>query len=265
MKVTEKSIRERVINLYTEEYLNRKEISKIVGTSTTTVGNYLKAVGIVGGRNAYRFREDYFETIDTEDKAYYLGLMYADGNINNTRPLITIKLSEKDKEVLQTFNKYLLNRKPLYERKAEIIVGTSYIGKKQYKIELASNKMKSDLIDKGCVPRKSAILQFPTEEQVPKELIRHFIRGYFDGDGCIYKSQGKLMLNIVSTQNFLQGFYNTVNEKLGIQFNIHKEKRRESSYYIFISKKADVKKFCEYIYNGCTVKMERKYNKWVLE
>ena len=47
--------------------------------------------------------------------------------------------------------------------------------------------MFNDLIKQGCVPNKSLILTFPNKYQVPKNLINHFIRGYFDGDGSIYE------------------------------------------------------------------------------
>lgn len=45
--------------------------------------------------------------------------------------------------------------------------------------------MANDLINLGCIPRKTLVLKFPNESTVPKQLIKHFIRGYMDGDGCI--------------------------------------------------------------------------------
>lgn len=51
---------------------------------------------------------------------------------------------------------------------------------------LRSQKTVDDLKQLGCIERKSLILKFPTEEQVPFDLLHHFIRGYFDGDGSIF-------------------------------------------------------------------------------
>ena len=58
----------------------------------------------------------------------------------------------------------------------------------------------SDLNKLGVVERKSLILTFPTEQQVPKHLMPHFIRGYFDGDGSVYKQkQGNTKIEIGGT------------------------------------------------------------------
>lgn len=54
-----------------------------------------------------------------------------------------------------------------------------------YRLACYSKKSYTDLINKGCGINKSLILKFPDETQVPQNLISHFIRGYFDGDGCV--------------------------------------------------------------------------------
>ena len=98
--------------------------------------------------------------------------------------------------------------------------------------------MFNDLIKQGCVPNKSLILTFPNKHQVPKNLINHFIRGYFDGDGSISygiqerysvrKKQNTKRLNInaqfIGTKEMLTVINNCVN------FNgLEKEKRRDSN------------------------------------
>lgn len=262
MKKLTSDIENEIKRLYIEEKMTVQDIGKRVYLCDKTVSGYLKKEGIKIGRHTYRFYDDYFEIIDSEDKAYHLGLMYADGNVNSKRGVVSIKLSEKDEQTLIEFSKRIGSKKPLYVRKAGIIAGTSYVGKKQYKMELVSDKLKEDLIKLGCVPNKSLILKFPTEEQVPREYMSHFIRGYFDGDGCIYNSRGRVMINVVGTEEFLKSLRDTLNTDINITFNIHKERRRGMSYYIFINNKECVRRFCEYIYNGCIVKMERKYKKW---
>ena len=98
--------------------------------------------------------------------------------------------------------------------------------------------MFNDLIKQGCVPNKSLILTFPNKHQVPENLINHFIRGYFDGDGSINygirerysvrKKQNikRLSMNaeFVRTKEMLIGINNYIN------FNgFDKEKRRDSN------------------------------------
>ena len=62
------------------------------------------------------------------------------------------------------------------------------------------------LNNKGCVPNKSLTLTFPSKDIVPSNLLRHFIRGYVDGDGCICVTKPeKIELNVLGTKEFLQG------------------------------------------------------------
>lgn len=77
-----------------------------------------------------------------------------------------------------------------------------------------SKKFKQRLIELGCTPQKSCTLKFPTEEQIPKEYIIPFIRGYFDGDGVLsYTISNKVTKTIVpntgmlGTEDFLQGVF----------------------------------------------------------
>ena len=70
--------------------------------------------------NKYTFNKDYFERIDSKDKAYFLGLLYADGcnSISATKQhhTIVLNLQEKDKDILDIFNKYINSNKPLTYR-----------------------------------------------------------------------------------------------------------------------------------------------------
>ena len=70
--------------------------------------------------NKYTFNKDYFERIDSKDKAYFLGFLYADGcnSISTTQHHCTIilNLQEKDKDILDIFNKYINSNKPLTYR-----------------------------------------------------------------------------------------------------------------------------------------------------
>ena len=120
-----------------------------------------------------------FETIDTEEKAYWLGFLYADGSVGSTDNRIELGLAEKDLKQIEKFKNFIgIPNKISYR-------ATS----KSYRYTFKSIPCKTDLIKQGCVPKKSLILKFPTKEQVPQDLIKHFIRGFFDGDGCISISE----------------------------------------------------------------------------
>lgn len=155
--------------------------------SHVTVLHILKANGIpsrsrhdsmVGLQNAkkYNINQDFFKIINSEAKAYYLGLLFADGWIRQDG---LVGLCSTDKELIIGFVNAIKSNHPI----------TSKIppkGQLLYSISFGCKKMAKDLFDHGCVPAKSHILRPPIN--VPDKLMRHFIRGYFDGDGCIRKT-----------------------------------------------------------------------------
>lgn len=131
----------------------------------------------------YHFDPNYFEDINSYDKAYFLGLLAADENIfipkNKKRQgIIRITLQEQDKNILETFKKYISCNKPLHICKKEVKGQTHYY----YELEIVSNKMVADLKKYNIVPRKTYNFIMP---KLQNDLISHFIRGYFDGDGSI--------------------------------------------------------------------------------
>ena len=99
---------------------------------------------------------------------------------------------------------------------------------KAYRMSFRSDKCKADLINKGRVPRKSLILKFPTEEQVPRGLIRHFIRGYFDGDGWFSNTPSCFQVGIIGTEDFIKGFLNCV-ENINTENTIFKVNRENGA------------------------------------
>ena len=189
-----------------------------------------------------------FEKIDTEEKAYWLGFLYADGCVSFSESKVELSLAEKDLHHIEKFKAFMgVNNKICYREKS-----------KAYRISFRSEKCKNDLIDKGCTPRKSLTLNFPTEQQVPTYLIKHFIRGYFDGDGWFTNTDSCFQVGIIGTQNFLQGFLDTVNN-INIQnkiFNVHRE--NGAKRYIFGARQ-DVTNFLNWIYKDAAVYLDRKY------
>ena len=119
--------------------------------------------------------ENYFENIDDEFKAYFLGLIITDGCIHNTKgkqSLISITLNEKDKYLLDAFKKHIKSNKNI-----------TYDGRGCCQITILSNKMVNDLKQYGLIPNKSLKTVFPSN--IPNHLYPHLIRGMIDGDGSI--------------------------------------------------------------------------------
>lgn len=189
-----------------------------------------------------------FEKIDNEEKAYWLGFLYADGSVGSNEDKIELGLAEKDLKHIEKFKKFIgIDNKISYREKT-----------KSYRYSFRSSKCKQDLIDKGCVPKKSLVLTFPTEEKVPKDFIRHFIRGYFDGDGWFTNTKDCFQVGIIGTKDFINGFLDTIEgiNKNNTIFTVHREEGAKR--YVFGAYQ-DVLNFLNYIYQDCNIYLDRKY------
>ena len=193
-----------------------------------------------------------FEKIDTEEKAYWLGFLCADGSVSSAEDRIELSLAEQDFHHIEKFKNFIgINNKISYREKT-----------KSYRYSFRSGKCKQDLINKGCVPKKSLILKYPTYEQVPKYLMRHFIRGYFDGDGWFTNTESCFQIGIIGTANFIKGFLDNIEDinKTNKIFICHREDGAKR--YVFGAYQ-DVYNFLNFIYKDATVYLDRKYNKYI--
>lgn len=137
----------------------------------------------------YNYNKDYFQKIDTPDKAYWLGFLFADGCIvrfykNEILKSMSLEvtLSSRDREHLVKLNNVLQSNVPIRDKLVKL-------DNKEYsscRLTINCTKLCYDLIDKGCIPQKSCIVRLPEDNVVSRELKRDFLRGYFDGNGCIH-------------------------------------------------------------------------------
>lgn len=175
-----------IINKYKNEKLSSLKIGKLYSLNHQNIYHILRKHNISRRNKNKRdsFNEDYFETIDTEAKAYLLGFILADGCIydnqsklqdRNWQPQVCLQIHNKDVQVLN------LLKNETGSNKKVVFLST----RPNCKFSLTSLKMVNDLKKLGVVPRKSLTAQFPNYSQVPKYLFHHFMRGLFDGDGCI--------------------------------------------------------------------------------
>lgn len=214
----------------------------------------------------YFFDEQFFSKIDTEEKAYFLGFLYADGQISSRSNNYNIELSlkEEDKYILEQFAKSLnLNKKPKLKKvKLNGKIFTSY------RLQFSSKEMHSDLIKLGCFPKKSLTLKFPTEEQVPNYLINHFMRGYFDGDGCIYVAENKKIqpkFSVIGTEKFLKDYQNELIKfcKLKNKTKISKKNIKNIAYTFSYGGKNQVIRIYNFLYQNQNIYLERKHKKFI--
>lgn len=157
--------------------------------------------------------ENFFDTW-TPDMAYVLGYFAADGSMyKNKNGSCYVSFYSCDFEILETI-KEIMNINNKTERYAP------RTDKHQAKgaIQVGSRKLYQRLIELGFTPNKSLILQFPL---IPSEVLGHFVRGYFDGDGNIYfnirNEEDKLLLKPIVLARFTSGshsFLNSLRQKI---------------------------------------------------
>ena len=242
------------ILILNEEGKGYRKIAKILNISETAVLRLLRERNVQKPFKAPRLHsldETYFEQIDDEHKAYWLGLLYADGNISKN----TIKLIQKPDgsgvKILEFFKKDTKSDYNIVTRTQDSWGAETQISY----YEIHSKKMAEDLIKKGVVPNKSLKLIFPSNEIVPEELIHHFIRGYFDGDGCLTKNKKERYLSFTGTLDMLEN----IRQRLNINATVKKDKRSKSDIFsLQTGGNRKVLEIFDYLYKDATVFLERK-------
>ena len=244
-----------------QEYLTSGKSMRDLGTNYQGItrgflGGYFLAKGIDIYSRKSHVNDHIFDVIDTEEKAYWLGFLYADGNVHkhNKSWHIELTLQERDFEHLRKYAAFIgFMREPKYRKNT-----------KAYRISTGSRRMAEQLIEKGCVPKKSLILTFPSHDIVPENLMRHFIRGYFDGDGCICLRNNVHSVvpcvSVIGTKEFLEGL---LNEYGGNEVQtIKKDKRSPSNTYEVLFHKDEGLRFLSYMYDTSSIYLQRKFDKY---
>ena len=159
----------------------------------------------------YKIDEKYFEKINREDKAYFFGFILTDGTVDGRKKSkrIVISLDKKDGHILETFNKYLKTKKPISytKREARKYKYHTYPAREYGTLNISNIKMHKDIIKLGLKPNKTKTVKFPTNKIIPHKLMRHFMRGVFDGDGTSGKTKNTRNVSIISgSKDFILNF-----------------------------------------------------------
>lgn len=218
-------------------------------------------------RRVYQLDESYFDIIDTEHKAYVLGFLYSDGSLNSDKQTVSLSLQEGDMWILEQIRKELKSTKPLefldYSNKHTF--GYSY--KNQYRLLLFSKHICNELIKKGVVQNKSLKISFPTF--LPDNLVSHFIRGVYDGDGSIYRQikspkNHAVTVTITATESFCISLQQICKEKLNINAGIYDASCHNGITKVFMLSGRNVcKTFLDWIYQDSTMHLPRKYQRYI--
>jgi len=265
-----KNRKEQVLELWNTG-LSSNQIAEKLGISASNISVYLtKSLGkgykrrFVRIKRKYTFNEHFFDTIDMESKAYFLGLICADGYLSKKDNIVSLGLQERDKYILEIFNKSInYNRELCFVKKVK---EEGWNRKDQYKIQFCSSLFKRSLEKYNLTPTKSLTLEFP--QNIPNEFLSHFIRGYFDGDGCIHigKEYNKAEISIACSKSFGDSLSKLLNS-----YNISTRNRLNSAgncYYCRIAGGNNIEIFYNLLYSNSVIFLERKkeiFNRWINE
>ena len=211
---------------------------------------------------------DIFNPVNTPEAAYILGFYIADGCLNGNKFVIT--LNEKDKEILEKIRDYMSPITKLIYKK-ETINKQGIVSHPMYSFAFTCKEIVSCLEGLGLGKNKT-YLSKSIKNVVPKELMWDFIRGYWDGDGCI--SSSNVTKNIKETSyNYINiGFtiiskdpdiLNEMNEffiEEGINTHVYPDNK--GNYLVGTHSKSEVEKIYNKLYTSSNLFMKRKRTKF---
>ena len=249
------------IKLFQEGYSLTK-IASLLHTNRDTLSAELKTLGftVENKQNKTKFNENIFDSIDTEEKAYWLGFLYADGCVRSpgkTKKHYTIEitLQNSDKRHLIKFLQFLQHENT--QPSLKVINGDNY-----WRVAVTNKHLWETLNEKGCGCKKSLVLKYPAF--LPEDLHKHFIRGYFDGDGCISYQKNPLTVSprcsIISTSEFISVLNNILKQQ-DINGPIRKDKRWTDNTRVILFCSSSSYRLLKWLYTDCSVYLDRKFKR----
>lgn len=196
----------------------------------------------------------YFDVIDSEEKAYWLGMLLADGSVSYKKGAYSVifKLKEEDGYMVDRLaDIFGATRKDV----SSICMGKRFWGRVCF---LNSKYLCTRLISLGIKPQKSGDGGGNTFNHISTDLMPHFLRGLFDGDGSIYiRKDGKRC--VISIYGSLNIVVRTKLElmKPGVANNMIVP--NTGIYMTAWAKHSDLKKIMHYLYDESTIHLHRKY------
>lgn len=225
-----------------------------------------------GGHNRYKVNENFFKTW-SPSMAYVLGFIYADGfliDAHNSSRTQYIGITSKDSSIVHKINQALGCNKPLYERQPQVIKypsGKIYKNSLTYTLRIGNKVIFNDLIKLGLTPRKSLSLKLP---QIPTQYFFPFLRGYFDGDGCLTLSKpprrNAYRVRLVfssGSKRFLKDLADSISKFTEIRKkSIYQQRKSFSLVYC----KTTALKILKFMYSGIEqnkLYLDRKYKRYL--
>ena len=207
-------------------------------------------------RTKFHVNENFFKT-QSREMAYILGLLGADGCVARNKNVISIELQRQDKEILEKINSIIGNERPV----SDYITGRGYENSKMY---FYSSEIKKDLKNYHIIPNKTYEKEYCFPEKLNEQYYIDYIRGLFDGDGCVKASNPTICWQIDTSSkdiaekicNYLKSF--EINVKISTL-----PKTNMNIYRVYCYNKQNCNKIFNLLYNKTDLYLKRKYNKFI--
>lgn len=250
--------------------MTNKELAEHLNRSKAAVDLKINRLGL--SKEKYHYNRNFFKEISTEEQAYWCGFIMADGCVSSISKInsceLSIKLQAGDAEHLRKFNKALNGNIPVAftDHFCEIANPPRILRIAQ--IRLYSEAIFHDLEKYGVIPNKSLIKQFP--QNISNKLMRHYIRGYFDGNGCITLSGSKntqfdkryiICSFYTGSKDFAEGLLNYLHQVEIKTSAIYTTNDKNTCFVVRIAGLQNVDKFLHFLYDDSTIYLERKFQK----
>lgn len=257
-------IRERKLEII-NEYLNTPELERSLtklgkkyNIRRQLIANWLREEGheVINYQNRLRCDETIFDNIDNEEKAYWLGFLFADGNISSVGHKLEVNLSSKDYDHLEKLRHFLKYEHPTRLCKQS----EKSLGEYMSRLSLRNKRIWTNLFNLGCVPQKSLIAKFPN---LNSELIPHLIRGYCDGDGSlgVYISKDHTHSCQLSFTSGSLDLLKYIENYINIKYYYRKRLGPSGNYtYWLCYKNLQARRVARLLYENASIYLERKYS-----
>lgn len=249
---------EEVVKLY-KDGVSTINIGKRYNVSERTVADWLRKqnVELRPSGKISKIDQTIFDNIDSEIKAYSLGLIMSDGNVTRDGNTISITLTKDDGYILELINEKLLSNM------GNICEVHKEDKRPRQVLQFNGKHIKEALATYGVVPNKSHIL-YRLPDNIPEEFYYHFLRGLYDGDGvCSYytshKNRRVRIGYCAANKDFTAAYQDYFVKKLNMSRN--KLFDTGGCWQCSWGKEQDLKNFFNYLYQDSTIYLGRKYKK----
>lgn len=263
-------IDEKIISLYTTQFISIKAVARLLGVSEWMVNDRLLKANISLKSTSdlcskYSFNKSFFTNPSnwSHNQAYFFGWLLSDGCIQKNNE-IKIGVAACDVDILIKLKNIIEFTGPIRQVKRKshkvIIMGRECHAQDMRVLSIANKELANFFRNLKIDNQKTVSLTFPT--WLNSNLLPHFLKGFFEGDGSIKHYKNCYSIDIVATHDFCSGLQCILQNELSISPYMRKADNSKA-YKISLCGNYQVLKFLNWIYQDKTYYLDRKFQKYL--